>query len=444
MKNYYQVLEIEPTATPEQIKSQYRLLALAWHPDKFPSEALKGKAQEHLVEINQAYNILGDQEKRQYYDLSWIIQPDRLAAQETVSRNEVSEGELDLVWDRWAKYETPGGVTKKILKIADPLNRKILDLVSMLSKVDQEAASDDHGQFEEMAYGLYLLCYYIGYDLAAGKIDRSAVSEYLEAATSSIDRFVLKIFALLIPHGVFGQEKITETAKEIASLTGKVSNNLCILGTKNYQKIERQLRADQKGQLTQKPSRWWKFSPVSGFLLIGAVVVVLAIWMVSVTYSSDAPQSPQTPVAAKVLRRTMPTVRITSSPPTKTSLPTPVIEASSAPTGLPPITYHGAPCSPWDSINSSHIGSKLCIYGKIFAYGPFPDGWTTISFTPDQTAFRVVDFNNTYSAPLQLGDCAIIYGTIRDNSSYLVIAPDFRLEDSIQTRPPQVCGAVSY
>ena len=54
MKNYYKILEVEPTATLEQIKSQHHFMLHAWHPDKFPDGELKTKADEKVKEINEA------------------------------------------------------------------------------------------------------------------------------------------------------------------------------------------------------------------------------------------------------------------------------------------------------------------------------------------------------------------------------------------------------
>lgn len=68
MKNYYKILEVEPTSTFEQIKSQHRFLLHAWHPDKFPGRELKAKAEEKVKEINEAYSVLSDSAKRESYD----------------------------------------------------------------------------------------------------------------------------------------------------------------------------------------------------------------------------------------------------------------------------------------------------------------------------------------------------------------------------------------
>lgn len=70
MKDYYKILEVESTATLEQIKAQYRFLIQAWHPDKFPNSELKAKAEEKVKDINEAYSILSDPVKRENYDRS--------------------------------------------------------------------------------------------------------------------------------------------------------------------------------------------------------------------------------------------------------------------------------------------------------------------------------------------------------------------------------------
>lgn len=73
MKNLYHILELEHDATAEEIKTQYRFLVHAWHPDKFPNAAAKAKAEEKLKDINEAYKTLSDPLTRARYDreLNW-------------------------------------------------------------------------------------------------------------------------------------------------------------------------------------------------------------------------------------------------------------------------------------------------------------------------------------------------------------------------------------
>lgn len=62
--NHYKTLEIEPTATKEEIKKAYRRLALKYHPDKNKSP----DAHEKFIAINEAYLLLYDNEARAKYD----------------------------------------------------------------------------------------------------------------------------------------------------------------------------------------------------------------------------------------------------------------------------------------------------------------------------------------------------------------------------------------
>lgn len=66
-KDYYQVLGLERTASEQEIKSAYRKLARKYHPD-LHSGSEKSGAEEKFKEINEAYEVLGDQEKRSKYD----------------------------------------------------------------------------------------------------------------------------------------------------------------------------------------------------------------------------------------------------------------------------------------------------------------------------------------------------------------------------------------
>ena len=63
-RDYYEVLGISKDAQINEIKSQYRKLALKFHPDRNKSS----EAAEHFKEISEAYAVLSDTKKRQLYD----------------------------------------------------------------------------------------------------------------------------------------------------------------------------------------------------------------------------------------------------------------------------------------------------------------------------------------------------------------------------------------
>ena len=64
--NYYELLGIEPKAGSKEIKQAYLNKVKEWHPDKNPDRC--AEAEEMTKILNQAYDILGDAERRKNYD----------------------------------------------------------------------------------------------------------------------------------------------------------------------------------------------------------------------------------------------------------------------------------------------------------------------------------------------------------------------------------------
>lgn len=73
MKNYYEILEINESASPEVIEKVYKVLAKKYHPDMH-EESNKKWAEEKFKEVTEAYEILSDEFKRAEYDKSLKIE----------------------------------------------------------------------------------------------------------------------------------------------------------------------------------------------------------------------------------------------------------------------------------------------------------------------------------------------------------------------------------
>jgi DnaJ-class molecular chaperone len=64
--DYYDVLGVTKNSSAAEIKSAYRKKAVEWHPDKHKDN--KAEAEKRFKEINEAYQVLSDQQKREAYD----------------------------------------------------------------------------------------------------------------------------------------------------------------------------------------------------------------------------------------------------------------------------------------------------------------------------------------------------------------------------------------
>jgi len=65
-KDYYSILGVNKTATDEEIKKAYRKMAIKHHPDKNPNN--KEAAEAKFKDVNEAYEVLSDKNKRTIFD----------------------------------------------------------------------------------------------------------------------------------------------------------------------------------------------------------------------------------------------------------------------------------------------------------------------------------------------------------------------------------------
>ncbi len=104
-KDYYKILGVSKDATQEEIKRAYRRLARKYHPDVNPGDK---SAEEKFKEINEAYEVLGDPEKRKKYDA--------LGADWRRWQQAGAPGDFD--WSRWTTG-TPGGAEFRWTTVED-------------------------------------------------------------------------------------------------------------------------------------------------------------------------------------------------------------------------------------------------------------------------------------------------------------------------------------
>jgi curved DNA-binding protein len=93
-KDYYKILGVERSAKTDEVRKAYRKLAMQYHPDRNPNNK---QAEEKFKEINEAYQVLSDKEKRARYDQLGSA----YSNWEQRSRGSGEQQQGDFDWSQW-------------------------------------------------------------------------------------------------------------------------------------------------------------------------------------------------------------------------------------------------------------------------------------------------------------------------------------------------------
>lgn len=106
-RDYYEALGVKKDASQDEIKKAYRSLARKYHPDVNPDDP---NAEEKFKDINEAYQVLSDEDKRQKYD--------RFGSQWKQYQQTGGRAE-DFDWSQWSTRGQPGGTQYRTVSQED-------------------------------------------------------------------------------------------------------------------------------------------------------------------------------------------------------------------------------------------------------------------------------------------------------------------------------------
>jgi molecular chaperone DnaJ len=127
LTNHYHTLNVTPTATQAEIRQAYRRLVKLFHPDSH----LETANHEQIIEINAAYEVLGDPEQRQSYDRQF-----------SHNFQQESRGERKRYRQKESGRETDEQIEAWLNKVYKPVNKILASIMTPLKKEIDELSAD--------------------------------------------------------------------------------------------------------------------------------------------------------------------------------------------------------------------------------------------------------------------------------------------------------------
>ncbi len=139
--NHYDTLDIHQTATQAEIKQAYRRLVKQFHPDHNRHLA----SHDQMTEINAAYEVLGDPERRQSYDYE-LLQAQRsgMFSYATQSDRQARTAEVQKRYSqqRQTSHDTDEQLQQWLQRVYTPVNRVLARILKSLNAEIDELAAD--------------------------------------------------------------------------------------------------------------------------------------------------------------------------------------------------------------------------------------------------------------------------------------------------------------
>lgn len=146
--DYYRILKISYPSSQEEIKKSYRSLSLKWHPDKNPGVDTTKKMQD----INAAYFLLKDEEKKRRYDIEYQLFRDLISSVET-QETEISNPFEDRTSYNNSTYQQYRNYSFKNKKVQEDIDdatlfakKLVADFLKHLKQTSKDAAEGAWGE----------------------------------------------------------------------------------------------------------------------------------------------------------------------------------------------------------------------------------------------------------------------------------------------------------
>ena len=180
MITYYEILEVSRTASKEVITKAYKVLVRKYHPDLEQDEIKKEEMKQKMVKINEAYEILSDEEKRKKYDekISMLEESERLEEERKRSfQNKRKIQRENQNYNRNININEVVDNSDSVINISE--NQKKIILQEQLLKAEEEIQIHKQNIVNQMYEDYYNTLRRMGYNVVFKRPLKERIVTYL-------------------------------------------------------------------------------------------------------------------------------------------------------------------------------------------------------------------------------------------------------------------------